>query len=412
MTQLDELRDRYDVVVVGGGVAAGALASTLVDGGFGGSVAVFCAEPHPPYTRPGRSKAVLRGEKDLDAPMWRPAAFYAEHGIDLVMGVAVTDIDRLGATVRAGGRSVGYGTLVLATGAEPRRIPVADGLVDRVHVLRSIADCARLRPHMQDGTSWLVIGGGFIGAEVAGSARMMGCEAAVVFPEDVVMERAFGDVVGGWFTDRLRDHGVELHPGSSVEELSQQDGRVAARLGSGETIVVDHVVVGIGVTPATGLAAQARLELEDGGVAVDANLRTSDERIFAIGDIAAYDSELHGSRVRIEHWAVAKTQGEHVARQLLGEQPGAYRELPYFFTGQGDWAYAEYVGVGTHDAVLRDASATDTLSAAYVEDGKLVGVIVVDAKDDLEAARELVPQRPVFHADRFTAGEPLAACVG
>jgi NADPH-dependent 2,4-dienoyl-CoA reductase/sulfur reductase-like enzyme len=174
--------------------------------------------------------------------------------------------------------------------------------------------------------------------------------------------------------------------------------------------VADHVVVGIGVTPATGLAAQARLDLAEGGVAVDAHLRTSDPHICAIGDIAAYESELHGSRVRIEHWDVARAQGVHVAQQLLGQEQGPYRTLPYFFTGQGDWAYAEYVGTGTQNAVLRDSAATDTLSAAYVEDGRLVGVIVVDAKEDLDAARELVPQRPSFDADRFRAGEPLAAC--
>lgn len=412
MTDAGTIDGRYDVVVVGGGVAAGACVTTLCEEGFEGTVAVFASEPHPPYTRPGLSKAVLRGEKPLDAPLMHPEGWYAEHGVTLVTGTAVTNVDRLGATVRAAGRTVGYGTLVLATGAEPRRVPVPDDLADRVHVLRSISDCEPLCRLLDDGASFLVVGGGFIGAEFACSARMKGCDATLVFPEEVVMERAFGDIVGAWFSRRLESQGIELRSGSSVRGMRSEGGRVSVTLTDGEEVVVDHVLVGIGVTPATGLAAQAGLELAEGGVQVDEHLRTEDERIYAIGDIAAYSSELHGGRVRIEHWDVARAHGVHVAKELLGAEPGAYRELPYFFSGMGDWAFAKYVGTATTNAVLRTTADVDSLSAVYVDgEQRMVGIIVVGEDEDFEAAKPLVPGRPKVDVDRIAAGDPIGSCV-
>ncbi len=410
---VNDLNPAYDVVIVGGGVGAGACATTLRDGGFDGSILVVCAEPHAPYTRPGLSKHVLRGDKPPSAALMKPAEWYDDEGIALVTGVAVTDIDRVGATVRVAGRSIAYGHLVLATGAEPRSLPVPADIRDRVHVLRSIEDADRLRPSLGDGRSWLVVGGGFIGAEVAASARMTGSDATIVMPEDVVMERAFGPAVGDWFTQQLRSHGVDVRSGASVTAWAAADGgKVAATLSDGTTLTVDCVVIGIGVVPSTGLAAQAGLDLDLGGVAVSAELVTSDERISAIGDIAAYDSELHGRRVRIEHWDVARSHGVHVAQRLLGNGPGAYRTLPYFFSGMADWSYAEYVGTASQDAVLRGGLDAGTLSAAYVgDDDRLVGVIVVGVSHDLDTARELVPAGVKIDRARFMGGAPLADCV-
>jgi NADPH-dependent 2,4-dienoyl-CoA reductase/sulfur reductase-like enzyme len=256
------------------------------------------------------------------------------------------------------------------------------------------------------------VGGGFIGAEVAASARMTGSSATIVMPEPVVMQRAFGSEVGAWFERGLREHGVDVRPSTMVEEYRLEGERIAATLSSGEQLVVDGVLIGIGVVPVVGLAAQCLLDLAMGGVAVDSQLRTSDPAISAIGDIAAYESVLHGERTRIEHWDVARSQGAHVARRLAGEDPGDYDVVPYFFSGMGDWAYAEYLGIGAGDTIMRSAPEAPTLSAAYVDDQDVLrGVIVVGTPDDLEAARTLVPRGVRVDRALVASGAPLDTCV-
>ena len=211
------LPKRFDVVVVGGGVAAGACVTALREADYAGTIAVACAEPHAPYTRPGLTKAVLRGEKPPEAALWRPEAWYGEHGVELLTGSAATAIDPAAHTVRIAGGSVEYGSLVLATGAEPRRLSFGAEVADRVHVVRSFADADEIRPHLGAGTSWLVIGGGFIGAEFAASAALTGSDVALVMHDRVILEGAFGSTVGGWFDSRLRGRGVRIHAGTSVQ---------------------------------------------------------------------------------------------------------------------------------------------------------------------------------------------------
>ena len=292
---------RSDVVVVGGGVAAGACVSSLRDAGYDGTVTVICSEPHPPYTRPGLTKQVLRGEKPPDAALWRPGAWYGEQSVDLVTGATVTAIDPDAHTVSVGHRRLAYGSLVLATGAEPRHLDFGRDVADRVHVLRSFADADAIRPHLGAGTRWLVIGGGFIGAEFAASAALTGSDVTLVLPQPVILEGAFGAEVGGWFDARLRRRGVRIHAGTTVTFIDARADGLLVRLAGGHELEADHVVVGAGVNPSTQLAADAGLELALGGIAVSASLRTSAPGVHAIGDVAAYESVLHRRRVRIEH---------------------------------------------------------------------------------------------------------------
>jgi 3-phenylpropionate/trans-cinnamate dioxygenase ferredoxin reductase subunit len=404
---------RSDVVVVGGGVAAGACVSSLREAGYGGTIAVVCAEPHPPYTRPGLTKQVLRGEKPAAAALWRTPEWYREQSVDLLTGAAVTAIDPVEHTAQIGARVLAYGSLVLATGAEPRRLDFGAEVADRVHALRSFADADDIRPHLGEGTRWLVIGGGFIGAEFAASAALTGSDVSLVMSQPVILEGAFGATVGEWFDVRLRRRGVRIHAGTTVTLIEQCADGLRVRLAGGHELTVDRVVVGVGVSPSTRLAAQAGLDLALDGIAVDAGLRSSAPDIYAVGDVAAYESELHGRRVRIEHWDVARAHGTHVAGQIMGTAAESFRVLPYFFGTMGDWAFLEYVGLGGGRAVLRGSADGDDMSAAFLDhDDVLTGLITVGHPDDLAAARELVLQRarvkPAALADGRT---PLSECL-
>lgn len=403
---------RFDVVVVGGGVAAGACVSALREGGYDGTIAVACAEPHPPYTRPGLSKQVLRGEKPADAALWRSADWYREQSVALFTASTARRLDTAADTIEIAGRATAYGSLVLATGAEPRQLKLGDGLADRVHVLRSFADADAIRPHLGEGTRWLVVGGGFIGAEFAASAALTGSSVALVMRQGVILESAFGATVGEWFDSRLRRHGVDVRAATTVSSITRSADGLRVALDDGRALSVDHVVVGAGVIPSTDLAAEAGLELALGGIAVDSHLRTTAIDVFAIGDVAAYDSELHGGRVRIEHWDVARAHGAHVASELMGSGAGGFRVLPYFFGTLGDWASLEYVGLGGGSAITRGSSDGDDMSAAYLDErGTLTGLIAVSRPDDLAAARTLVLEHARLDARALTDGtRPLAEC--
>jgi len=409
---------RFDVIVVGGGVAAGAVAGTLREElGSDRSIAVICGEPHVPYTRPGLTKQILRGERPETRALAHPPEWYPRHDVTVLTGETVVDVDRLGRTVRLAGRSLAYDTLVLATGAEPRRIPGPPQIDDRMHVIRSFEDAAEVREHLGTGIRWGVVGGGFIGAEFAASARMRGDDVVLAFPEETTMERALGPVAGSWVARRLAARGVDIRSGAGVTELAADGGRPVLLLDDGSREVVDRVIVGIGVTPQTGLAAQCRLDLAEGGVATDASFRTSDPHIFAIGDIAAWASPLHGGRrVRVEHVDTARAHGEHVARVIEGPDPGPFRELPYFFSGLGDWAFIEHVSVGSGgEGVRREGLDDDALSVAQIDDsGALVAMTAVGAPDDLDAARRILTgdPRPVMNRDRLaTSSVPLDEAV-
>jgi 3-phenylpropionate/trans-cinnamate dioxygenase ferredoxin reductase subunit len=402
----------FDVVVVGGGVAAGACVTTLRDLGFDGTVAVVCDEPHPPYTRPGLTKQVLRGEKPASAALWRPDAWYAEHDVELVTGAPATDLDTAERRIDIAGRPVRYRSLVLATGAAPAALDLGAGLGDRVHLLRTFADADRIRPHLGPGVRWLVIGGGFIGAEFAASARLTGSEVALVMPEEHILERAFGEPAAAWFDRRLRDRGADVRGSSTVTSLTRVGDTIQALLGDGTTLEADQVCIGVGVRPNVALAADAGLPLAERGIAVDRCLLTKAPGVYAIGDVAAYDSVLHDRRVRIEHWDVARAHGVHVAHEIASGASRPFADLPYFFGTMGDWAFLEYVGTGTEHPIARGSLDEGHLSIAYLDgQGALAGLLTVGRQADLEAARRLVVDRTPLHPELLAdASVPLGAC--
>jgi 3-phenylpropionate/trans-cinnamate dioxygenase ferredoxin reductase subunit len=380
-----------DFVVVGGGDAGFAAASTLREEGAGGSILVVSRDPDPPYDRTAVSKGYLGGEKSradvlLGGPDW-----FAANDVELLVRTSAMKLDSEAHTVTLSNKDVvRYGKLLLATGANVRRLRVDGCDLDGIHYLRALGNADHIR---EDATGDVVlIGGSYIATEVAATLTSMGRKCSLVMLEDMPLERTFGKTAGGYFQKVLTDHGVEIHAGEEVDHF-EGEGRVAAVVTkSGKRIPCHSVVVGVGVTPDVSLAKKAGLEIgEAGGVVTDAQLATSAPDVFAAGDIAEYDSVIHGRRVRIEHWDVAENQGKAAARAMLGAgRP--YDVVPYFFSDLADWGWMEYVGPAYRwtEEIVRGSLDEDQFTIWYLDGDRLAGALAVDRSNDLERARELL----------------------
>jgi 3-phenylpropionate/trans-cinnamate dioxygenase ferredoxin reductase subunit len=383
-------------LIVGASLAGAKAAETLRSEGFAGPVALLGAEAERPYERPPLSKGYLLGKDEKSVIYVHEEGWYADHEVDLRLGVTVTAVDPVGRTVTtADGASVGYDRLLLATGASPRQLKVPGADRDGVLYLRTVADCERLAAAFRGGGRVAVAGAGWIGLEVTAAAREAGCEVTVVEPEPTALHRALGPELGEMFTDLHREHGVEFRFGESVSEIRGPGaGGGAGQVGevitsSGAVVAADLVVVGIGAVPNTGLAAGAGLEVGNGVVA-DAALRTSDTSIYAAGDVANSYHPLLGRRVRVEHWANALSAGPAAARSMLG-QDVAYDPVPYFYSDQYDLGM-ETAGLpepGTYDQVLyRGDRPGREFVAFWLAGGAVVAgmnVNVWDVNDDIQA---------------------------
>ena len=360
---------RYENVIVGGGLAGGMVAQEYREQGGDGSVLIIAHEAHLPYHRPPLTKEFLRGEKPLAEVLMHPAEWWQEQNVEVRTGVDVTAVDTAAHTVTVGGEPIGYGRLVLATGATPRTLPGAS------HI-RTIDDSQALAQRLDSGSGHLgVIGGGFIGVEAAASARMKGWDVTMAVPEDVVWEHLFGAEVGAYFQRHLEQHGVRVHTGTKELPAGDYDVRLA----------------GIGVTPNTDLAQAAGLEVEN-GVHVDEHLRAGAD-VWAVGDIAAYQSVIHGRRMRVEHWDVALNQGAYVGRSLAGKEDAPYAVVPYFFSDLGDWTWFEYVGPGKGRVDVRGSMDADDFVAYYLDDSdRVTACLGVNRSDDVEAAKALIAE--------------------
>jgi len=330
--------------IVGGGLAGAKAAEALRDNDFDGHVVLFGAEERLPYERPPLSKEYLAGKKQVADFTPASSAWYRDHHIELQLGTEVTAIDPAAHTVTLpDGAAVGYDKLLLATGSQPRRPPIPGADADGVHYLRTLDDADALNSALVERSSLAVVGGGWIGLEVAAGARDRGVNVTVVEMAELPLMAALGREVGEVFADLHREHGVDLRLGASVSEITTAGGKATGlALGDGSSIGADAVLVAVGAAPNTGLAEQAGLAVADGGVLVDPSLRTSDPDIFAVGDIAAAEHPLYGTRIRTEHWANALKQPAVAVAGMLGKQ-ASYDELPYFFTDQYDLGM-EYVG--------------------------------------------------------------------
>ncbi len=400
-------------VIVGGGLAGAKAAETLRDEGFDGQVVLISDETERPYERPPLSKGYLLGTDEREVAFVHPESWYAEHDVDLRLGTRVTAVDPGAHEVELeGGERLGYSKLLLATGSEPRRLDVPGAELEDVRYLRNLPDSDHLRDVLTEGHRVAVIGGGWIGLEVAAAARTHGAEVTLIEIAELPLVGVLGEDVARVFADLHREHGVDLRLGTGVREIIGDNGRVVAVVTSdGDEIMADTVVVGIGITPRTELAADAGLAIED-GVAVDAGFRTSDPDIYAAGDVAAIENRFVGGRVRVEHWANALDGGPAAARSMMGKDV-VWDKPPFFFTDQYDLGM-EYIGHAPRgsydDVVLRGDVAGRTFQAFWLREGRPVAGMHVNMWDDgIGPIEELVRSRRTVDPARLADPEiPLA----
>ncbi len=402
-----------DVVVVGGGLAGAKAAQTLREEGYDGRITIVGDEADPPYERPPLSKGYLAGTQERSATYVHPAAWYADHDVDLRSGVAAVELDAAARRVTlADGSVLPYDRALLATGSTARRIPVPGADLDGVHYLRRLTDADALREQFAGGgRRVVVVGGGWIGLETAAAARGYGNDVTVVEPQPTVLYGPMGAEIGGVFADLHRDNGVHLLLGTGVRGFGGARGQVAAVLTDrGDDLEADVVVVGVGAAPTVDLAQSAHLDV-DNGVLVDSSLRTSDPAVYAAGDIARWQHPHYGRRVRVEHWDNARASGAAAARAMLG-QDVSYDHLPYFYTDQYDLGM-EYVGdlgpTGFDRLVFRGDVAGRQFVVFWLKDDRVAAGMNVNVWDVSDAIGQLVRSRAVVDADRLADVDlPLA----
>ncbi|MEU3842316.1 FAD-dependent oxidoreductase [Streptomyces sp. NPDC028635] len=396
-------------VIVGGGLAGAKAAETLRAEGFNGRVILICDERDHPYERPPLSKGYLLGKEERDSVFVHEPAWYAQNDIELHLGQTVDAIDRAAKTVRFGddGTLVHYDKLLLATGAEPRRLDIPGTGLAGVHHLRRLAHAERLKGVLsalgRDNGHLVIAGGGWIGLEVAAAAREYGAEVTVIEPSPTPLHGVLGPELGNVFAQLHREHGVRFHFGARLTEIVGQDGVVlAARTDDGEEHPAHDVLAAIGAAPRTGLAEAAGLEIADrehgGGVVVDERLRTSDPDIHAAGDVASFPLALFGTRLRVEHWANALNGGPAAARAMLGKEV-VHDRVPYFFTDQYDLGmeYSGWAPPGTYDeVVIRGDAGKREFIAFWVKEGRVLAGMNVNVWDVTEHIQKLIRAgRPV-----------------
>jgi NADPH-dependent 2,4-dienoyl-CoA reductase/sulfur reductase-like enzyme len=373
-------------VIAGASLAGAKAAETLRDEGFDGQIVLLGAEPDRPYERPPLSKGYLLGNDEMDSVYVHPADWYAEHDIDLRTGVTVTGIDRVTSTVATSdGSTMPYDKLLLTTGASPRRLDFPGSDRPEVLYLRTTADSERLRAAFQQGPRVVVAGAGWIGLETTAAARHYGCPVTVLEPQSGALHDQLGPELGAVFADLHRAHEVQFRFGERAAEF--RPGMVITSAGA--DIPADLFVVGIGAAPNDALAAAAGLEVSN-GVLTDESLRTSDENIFAAGDVANSFNPLLGRRVRVEHWANALNGGPAAAGSMLG-QPVIYDPVPYFYSDQYDLGM-ECAGLpspGSYDQVAYrgDRNSLEFI-AFWLSRGKVIAgmnVNVWDVNDDIQS---------------------------
>ncbi|MGV0739521.1 FAD-dependent oxidoreductase [Mycobacterium syngnathidarum] len=392
--------------IVGGGLAGAKAAEALRDNDFDGHVVLFAAEDRLPYERPPLSKEYLAGKKTLDDFTVDPAAWYRDHNIEVRLGTEVSALNPAEHTLALpDGSTVGYDKLLLATGSSSRRPPIPGSDAAGVHYLRTIDDAATLSAVLRPGATLAVVGAGWIGLEVAAGARGRDVDVTVVETARLPLLAALGAEVGEVFAQLHRDHGVDLRLNQSVQEVTTDNGTATGlRLGDGSTVPADAVLIAVGAAPNIGLAERAGLAVGDGGVLVDASLRSSDPDIYAVGDIAAAQHPFFGMRIRTEHWANALKQPAVAVAGMLGRR-AEYDELPYFFTDQYDLGM-EYAGhAPEYQRVVFRGDVAGREFVAFWLDGEnrvLAGmnVNVWDVLDDVKALiRSAAPVDPERIAD-------------
>ncbi|MHB8680869.1 MAG: NAD(P)/FAD-dependent oxidoreductase [Acidimicrobiales bacterium] len=407
------MASNHPFVIVGASLAGAKAAETLRSEGFDGRIVLVGEEPVRPYERPPLSKRYLRGEVGFDDAAVHAESFYEEQGIELLTSTTVTAIDsaRKVVTLEPGG-TLPYDQLLLSTGATPRSLSIPGSGLAGIHYLRSIESCDALRGALDGASRVVVVGAGWIGSEVAASARQMGKDVAMIEAAQVPLERVLGTEVGAIFKNLHADHGVELHLGVGVEAFSGADSVEEVVLADGTAVPGDLFVVGVGVAPRTELAEGAGLVL-DNGVVVDEHMAASVPGIWAAGDVANAFHPVFGVRIRLEHWSAALNQGPVAAKNMVGQKT-PYTKIPYFFSDQYDLGM-EYSGyaVDWDTVVFRGDREKREFIAFWVTQGHVVAGMNVNVWDVADQIASLVASKTVVDLNKLEdPGVDLATLAG
>jgi len=378
------------IVIVGASLAGASAAITLREHGYQGELTLIGEESVLPYERPPLSKAVLLG--NTDEPDWvADEATYAEKNITLRRGITATRIDRARKVVVASRTEYPYDKLLIATGSAPRRLDLPGADLDGLLTLRTLEESLALRERFTEGAAIVIVGAGWIGCEAAAAARQHGANVTVIEPRSQPLLPVTGEQVGACFAALHRDHGVDLRLGIGVTGFAGDGAVSSVHIKGHASVPADIVLVGVGAAPNIALADAAGLQLADGGIAVDATLRSSDPDIYAAGDVAAHDHPKYRHRIRVEHWANAKDQGKHVAANLLGAgEP--YLLRPFFFSDQYDLGceYRGFADPAKDRLVVRGDLASREFTAFWLRDGAVAAAMNVNQWDDGDTLQELV----------------------
>jgi 3-phenylpropionate/trans-cinnamate dioxygenase ferredoxin reductase subunit len=384
-----------EFLIVGGGMAAGNCARHLREQGAEGDILLVGREPDPPYNRPPLTKTYVRGEESREDIMFRPPEWYDEQNVGLLTRTSVMALDPAARVATLSNKDeVRFEKALLATGSNVRILRVDGAQLDGIHYLRTIGNSDALREELQRSERVALIGGSYIGTELAASFTKLGKHCELIMLESTTLERMCGAEVGRFFQDALSEHGVRVHGSQELERFEGSGERVERVVTkSGLEIECDFVVIGAGVAPDITIAQRAGLDT-DSGVLTDRYLETSAPGVFAAGDIAEYDSVVHDRRLRIEHWDVAFNQGKYAALNMLGQKQ-EYDVVPYFWSDLADWVSLEYVGPASEwdEVWLRGTLAEGKFTAFYVQDSRLAAALTVGRSEDLTVAGRLLKEK-------------------
>jgi 3-phenylpropionate/trans-cinnamate dioxygenase ferredoxin reductase component len=385
-----------DYLLIGGGLAAANCARWLREEGATGSILLVGREPDPPYNRPPLSKGFMQGKESREDALFRPDDWWGEQDIELLTRTSVLKLDTGERVVKLSTKEeVGFDKALLATGANVRRLNVDGCELEGIHYLRTFGNSQAIRSDAEQAERVVLIGGSYIGTEVAASLTLLGKKCSIVMQEGVTLERFYGEEVGRFFQGVLEEHGIEIHGSDELERFEGADGRVTKVVTkAGKELPADVVVIGAGVSPDVSLAKAAGLEIGDaGGVRCSSTLESvSAPGVWAAGDICEFDSPVHGSEMRIEHWDVAFNQGKTAALNMLG-RASPHDVVPYFFSDLADWVGYEYVGPGSGETVIRGSLDDADFTVFYLgDDGAVKAALTVGRSDDLDHARRFIKE--------------------
>ena len=348
----------------------------------------------PPYNRPECSKGYLRGEEQREEAFFRPNDWWQEQQIELLTRTSVTALDLDQRTAKLSNKDeLEFGKALIATGANVRRLNVDGCHLEQIHYLRTLGNSDAIREGTKDAEEIVLIGGSYIGCEVAASLTKLGKRCTIVMQEGHTLERGFGAEAGAFFQRLLEEHGVTVHANDELERFDGEGSVAKVVTRGGLELAADAVVIGAGVSPDVQLAERAGLEIgERGGVVCDSRLETAVDGVFVAGDICEYDSVVHGgSPVRIEHWDVAFNHGKTAALNMLGRDV-PHEEVPYFYSVLADWGELEYVGPAYEwdQEIVRGSLEEGAFTNWYLKDGIVKAALTVGRSDDRDAARKLI----------------------